>query len=209
MSALPAKLFMLARRKASDWWVTTNMAWVRENTGTLLCPRCFRLLPSVFPRPVDLRLDQLPRRRTADCAWHSKVGVMRRDLFDQLKGHMDHFAIGRCLTPTGDVIPTHVSCYRPMIPIRGGPKSNYEQCGAIRYNPIGKPNQYVLRQSLRQAWQVYHDTYTRTLVSGDLSAQVDWSPFKDIELVPIEIRDVPVDGKVLPGDPSEWASLRV
>src|SRR5437764_347592 len=119
-------LLMLAQRDPADWWVTTDMAWVRENTGTLLCPKCFWLLPSVYPRPVDIRLSQLPKWRTADCAWHSKIGVMRHDLYEQLKGHMEHFAVGRCLTPAGEEIPTHISCHRPMIPLRGGPESQYE-----------------------------------------------------------------------------------
>lgn len=204
-------LYELLRKNRGDWWVLADPQWVRANRGVLFCPKCERRFTHLFPRPLDVRLLQLPKGRTADRVDRSKIGVMRRDLYQMLRPHMgNHFAIGRCFDGAGEEIKTHVTCYTNYhVVIRGGPESEYKscpECGSIYYLPRGDVDPYVLRKDLT-GQQVYHNSFSLVLVTQELANSLDWKPFKDIELFPLPIRDVPLDGRQLPGDPPEWAHL--
>lgn len=205
-------IYKLMQRNKADWWVLTDYQWVKESHNHTLCKKCHKVLPHVYPRPVDVRLRQLPKKRTVDRTDRGGIGVMRRELHELLAGHMESFAFGRCLDLQGDVIDSHVSFYtNHHIVVRGGPKSKYEpcnECGSMFYLFEGrKPHPYVLRRYLTPGRHVYHDYFPATFVTRELADSITWALFKDIELFPVPERDTPLDGMVLPGDPPEWVTL--
>ena len=88
--------------------------------------------------------------------------------------------------------------------VRGSADSDVKQCpicGELFYPE--NDDAYVLRHQLG-----LHHVYERARVYLDewLAGRIDWSEFRDIELVPYPVRDHPEDGLRLPGDP-DWSKM--
>jgi len=198
-------IYELAERR-EDWHVLPDGDWGRAVLGTLLCRGCVRLRRGLYPRPIDVRLRQIgSRRRSVTFVSQVGIGIIHRRLLDRLGEYLTDFALGEVYDQQGARIDDFRTFYsRHPIIVRGSAGSEVKccpLCGEIFYPRKGAP--YVLRhqlgpQHVYQAGMTYVDEW--------LAARIDWSKFRDLELVAYPVRDRPEDGLRLPGDP-DWSAM--
>jgi hypothetical protein len=189
-------------------------AWVEDAAGRIFCPDCRTIYRSRHPEPIDVTLMEWPEA-PAVCGRPARAGVpiFGSDFVAQIGECLPDAAIGRCLTADGQVFQEYVTMYLPRcVLMRGDTKTKYKVCkgcGAIWTDLVmvfpGRPA-YLLRHQLTDAL-IYQGGYGSLFIARELANRLDWSPFPDVRLEPVEVRDTPLDGRRLPGDP-DWSSLR-
>ena len=199
-------IYELAERK-EDWFVKADADWARGVLGTLLCRACVRVRRGLHPRPIDVKLRHIGARRSVAFVSQITIGVIHKRLLDRLGEYLTGFALGGVYNADGAKMDGFSTFYSGhAIIVRGSADSEVKQCpicGAIFYPRKGDP--YVLSHQLGDE-HVYQDEICCTYVDEWLAARVDWSKFRDIQLVPYPIRDHPEDGLRLPGDP-DWSEI--
>ena len=203
-------LYGFAQKNRADWWILASTGWIRENQGVLVCASCGSVLTNNYPAAINVQLSQLPKKRSLGSVSPCSIGVMRLDLLDMLRPYFVRVAVGKCLNESGDELPTHISFYSDQtILLRGGSQCEWHTCVAcnrVLYQPKGRTARYILGKYIT-GQDVYMDERHRVYISERLYQKFKWTQFRDQELYTIPILDTPIDGKVLPGDPPEWASI--
>lgn len=137
---------------------------------------------------------------------------MCAELFRILSPHFVRMAVGRCLDEAGRSMQDYISFYsNQIIYVRGGAFCEVvscDECNRILYTHKGRTRRYVVRHQLT-GQDVYTDYMNCILISENLYKAHPWSSFRDLELYEVPVLDMPIDGKVLPGDPAEWANIEV
>ena len=181
--------------------------WPPAAYGSMLCKDCRIIDRSQYPMPVDAHVLSMPRGEIFGLVGWTGISVFHVGLIDQLRPYLAGCAFGKCLDAEGNLIEDYVTCYsQTYIVLRGGKKSKYwicQTCGSIS-SQLGQDRPYLLRRQLTEA-QVYQNAHCFMYVTEQLARQIDWSPWRRwVSLDPVQIRDVPIDGQRLPGDP-DWS----
>jgi hypothetical protein len=146
-------------------------------------------------------------------ALRTGVPVYRRDFVEQICGHLADYALGKCLTPEGEMLNEYVTLYlRHCVTMRGDRQTVYKpcrSCGSVWSDLVmvfpGRPA-YLLRHQLTGGL-VYQARSSFLFLAEELVDRIDWSPFPDARLDAVEVRDTPLDGRRLPGDP-DWEATK-
>lgn len=171
---------------------------------------CRAIHPDYSPMPVDMDLAIEP---PGFCSPARLAFVIRRDFYECIRTYATDQIIGRTFltwedddgTIGRDPYPDFVTCYTPpelTVSVRGGKRSWYIYCKLCRHwytSYTTKPNYLLITYSHgRHVLQGRHgDIY----LSDSLFDSIDWAPFPDLEYETIGLRDDPIDGLILPGDP--------
>ena len=178
--------------------------WRAQASGLIVCPQCCKLFPSWFPKPIDIQLMAYTPHSVFGGAAFTSVCVFHREFIRQIFDYLtDDFVLGRCFDENNNLIEEYVTCYtRKPILIRGNEKSEYRTCSACKAIwPNGwEGKQYTLRSYLSDA-RIYQNYSSTMFIDEELSEQLDFSLWDDVDLAPIDIRDEPLDGQHLPCDP--------
>lgn len=184
--------------------VHATREWLREQKGRIICRECNLINPLWYPRPIDVMLQRRPPGKITGGIWWTAVDVFHIGFVAQIHDHLTEFVFGKCYDAKGSLIEDYVTCYTNQhIMQRGAPDTLYRTCNTCGTTwPSGYVGpQYILRHTLTGA-KVYQNCSSRMYLDEALCYQLDFSPWPDVDLEPIEIRDEPLDGKVLPGDPA-------
>lgn len=176
-------------------WVQADRKWISERCGTLICPRCYHLLPHVFPTTLDVPLIQLPAGVSYSGVFRTGVAVIRHDLLRLLERYLVDCAFGTCTNPAGERINGyHVIYFKRRIEIRGDADTHYFRCHC---GSLGTATEmpYVLRCELND-YGVFQDAVSELYVRETIAREIPWRQFPDIRPQLIPIRDDP-----LPDDP--------
>lgn len=186
--------------------VHADKSWLERAKGTVLCPECSHIDRSGYPKPVDVYLRSLARGEvTSGSLPFAGVKVFRKDFIDHISQYLSEFIVGRCFWSDGTVIDDHVTCYSDSyLVVRGNTKSKYYVCSTcgIILSQLGRSPTYVLRRHLGNPL-VYQNGFGGFLLDEEFALGIDWSPWPDVCLDAVGIRDTPIDGQILPGDPPE------
>jgi uncharacterized protein CbrC (UPF0167 family) len=201
--------YKLTQRK-EHWHVLAEDSWRGSVSGRTFCHSCARVRRDLYPRPIDIKLQQtMAPGRSIGHSSLAVIGFVHTRLLARLERHLTDFALGDVYDESGAKLQNHRTFYSASsIAVRGSAGSDIRQClicGEILCIERGEP--YVLRHQLRDR-HVFQDAISTTYVDEWLAGQIDWKEFKDIKLVPIPIRDHPEDGWRLPGDP-DWSALGI
>jgi hypothetical protein len=183
--------------------VHATPAWRHKAYGTVLCHECHRIDRKKFPLPCDVVLLNHPGNRIISGIWYTNIEIVSAKFIEQLSEYLTGFALGKCLTPKGDVIDEYVTCYgKDYLIVRGDKRNQYKICGTCNMISSGGWDgpRYILRSYLRNTY-VYQSSCGSIFLDEKLAIKLDFSPWPDSELIPIAIRDEPLDGQVLPIDP--------
>ena len=177
--------------------------WRSQASGSVVCPQCCKLLPSWFPRPIDIQLSEFKENSITGGVAFAGVRTFHREFIRQVFDYLtDDFVLGRCFDEAGGLVEEYVTCYtrRPIL-IRGNKNSEYRTCPACKAIwPNGwEGKQYILRSYLSDA-RIYQNYSSTMFIDEELSEQLDFSLWDDVDSAPIDIRDEPMDGQHLPCD---------
>lgn len=207
----PVRLLKLLRKKPDDWWTLSHPSWLRAHAGSLLCPKCYNNLPHADGLSYDIQLMQIPPHRSIGAADRGGVTVVRTDLAEILRPHLIDTGWGQCFDNDNKLIRNQV-CFnsRKRIRIRGSKASQWNkppytcpECRRVFVSQEGPPT--VLRRDL-DGRHAYQTQIKETLVSEQLAASTDWTPFRDIKLAEVRIVDEPLDE--LPAEMPPFANAR-
>lgn len=182
--------------------VHATSAWRRKACRDILCPECHRVNQNQFPCPCDIILLDHPGHRINGGVWFTGVEIFHVKFIGQISKYLTDFSLGKCLTPEGNVIDEYVTCYgKDCFVVRGDKKSQYSICSTCNIISCADRNgpRYVLRSYLKDSY-IYQCSSGNMFLAEELASHLDFSPWPDAELIPIEVRDEPIDGQVLPID---------
>jgi hypothetical protein len=189
--------------------------WCRKQMKSKRCcgRGCGSLQPRFCGQQVDIPLVRTPRKLLE---FPVMAAIVHRSLLDLLLPHLRGQIIGKCyLRDSGEIVPDYATVYTPLthsIYLRGGPDCEYRICPtcglpALRSDGSERQVEYFARTQLgpsRHAYQM--DSCGDFLVSERLRDQIDWRQFRRLRLYEYEVRDRPIDGRALPGDPDYIAN---
>jgi len=159
----------------------------------------------IYPKPVDLTIDGISWGKTEPIV----IGVFYgcSDLFhinfiDQIRSYMEGFIFGKCFLSDGSQLNNYVTCYsKDTILIRGSQGTVYNECSqCMSVSCTPKEPRYTLKMYLKGCG-VYQDAIHTLYLDESLVDKIDFSPWPDVVLEPIEVRDEPVDQRRLICDP--------
>ena len=190
-----------------------DIDWVNQSIGKIFCERCRSINRSMYPAPVDIVLhDVLSGGWTIGSGFQVGVPIFRCDFIELLWPHMHGYVRGRCLRAGGGVHEHLVTLYaEKWVLMRGDERSRTEVCslcGSIWTDLVmvrrGRPA-YLLRHQL-SGDLIYQDCDGDLFIAKSLAESLDFSKFRDLRFEPVTIRDTPLDGRRLPGDP-DWTTM--
>lgn len=189
-----------------DWFVHPRNTWRRSVLGRAFCKECNTVNRDCYPQPVDAHLKYIPPGMSIGCVSWAVVGIIHVRLLEHLSDYFGPFAMGQVYDRDGALMAEYRTWYgRPFIQPRGEIGSKWRacaECGRVFYNWEGDP--YFLSYEVGTD-HIYHDAGCRLYVDDWLAQRLDWSEFTDFELYPFPVRDTPLDGLRLPGDP-DWSA---
>lgn len=187
-----------------------ELCWLSEAIGTVLCRQCKGINRVRYPAAVDVCVQSVPSHMTTGLVFRTGISLIHVSLLQVLRPYLQDFVLGRCLNAKGQVIEEYFTCYsKSYIVRRGGKGSRYRicpECGTISSQPDRYPP-YVLRRELQEGQSVYQHGGCFLHVTEELAARIDWRGWRNVMLEKVEVRDVPIDGQRLPGDP-DWDALK-
>lgn len=189
-----------------DRFVHPDNTWRRSVLGRTFCRECYTVDRRCYPQPVDARLKYVPPGMNIGVVSWAVVGIIHVRLLEHLGDYFGTFAIGRAYDRDGVLLTEYRTWYgKTFIEPRGEAGSEWRVCpvcGRRFYHWKGNP--YVLSHEVGDH-HVYHDAGCHLYVDEWLAQHLDWSGFTDFELYPFPVRDTPLDGFRLPGDP-DWSA---
>ena len=186
--------------------------WLAQSDNGL-CPVCLHVERSFYPRPFDVVLERLPEslyeesmismRHASLFFANIDFTIWRRDFIDVIKDELNEFSFGHCLLPDGTIIEDYVTCYSPeYLIIRGNKQSRYQICPRCRCiaSEIHNSPHYILSQYLKKG-PAFQDSKGGLYLSCEDQKQYSLllKSF-NVSLDLVVVRDIPVDGQILPGD---------
>lgn len=174
-------------------WTTKN--WLALNSGKAYCQSCAMVNRRNFPVPFDLTLSNIPEHQIAGHVFSTGFHIYNKMFIDQIKEYIGDFTIGKCFSTDDELVDEYVTLYsKRYILIRGNKKSKYEtckKCGTVS-SPYWYGRRYVLRSYLTES-RVYQSPFNDLCIDEELALEIDFSPWPDVNLETIEIRDEPMD----------------
>lgn len=184
--------------------VMSPSLWRHAEFGKTLCAECHRVDRNQYPRPFDVKLDEYPRHAITGSVWDIGVYIFHVDFIEQIKPYLGGYVLGKCYNEKNNLIKRYVTYYsRDYIVVRGNKQSKYwvcKTCGAVSSSGW-HGMQYTLREYLGDSL-IYQTVSCSMFIDEDLALELDFSPWPDVVLEPIAIRDEPMDGRCLPCDKS-------
>jgi hypothetical protein len=191
-----------------------DLDWVRRSEGKLFCKHCRTINRALYPQPIDVQLRSKPPTTWTYCSpFRVGITLYRRDFVEAIAKELTSgFVCGRCFLPDGAVLANYVTLYsQKHVLMRGDKQTRTEVCplcSSVWSDLVivfrGRPA-YLLRHELDDA-RLFQGTSGDVFMRHSLTTEIDWSRFRDIRLRRIEVRDTPLDGRRLPGDP-DWGEL--
>lgn len=193
-----------------DYWLHSTKEWMRYEKENYVCKSkvlCNKLDRTIYPKSIDVVIKELPETRILYSRVFGSIAAIHHvDFINQIRTKMDGFVFGKCYLPDKTLVEEYVTCYsKDVIVIRGAYGSKYIQCVDCKSIVSAKEPIYVLERYLTGA-SVYQDAIQGLYIDGNLAMELDFSPWPDLELEPIPIRDKPVDKQKLICDPDnpDW-----
>jgi len=194
-------------RPRSGTWYDRTPASLSHYERTLKCRVCFSPGPKWMkdPTPVDCELIKRPKGILSSA--DSFPRLIRSDFLDVLQPHIPDAMIGECRVhkepnPSG----YFTVCFDPGgdLETHRGPNCRHETCagcGRIR-NAVGWAQGLVLSRCLDERL-VYHDVSDAICMDSGLVEYLRLAErFPDLHFNPVRVAAEPLDGDVLPGDPT-------
>jgi uncharacterized protein YwqG len=176
-------------------------------TAGLFCPRCRGVRRDLYPRPVDMRLKGIRPRLNIGIPNFRSIGLIHQRLLDRIGEYMTDFAFGDVYDMEGHRLPQYRTFYSArFIRARRTAESEIWQCPVCQETSCGDEGErYFLKHEIGSR-HVFHDHLCYTYVDEWLAGRIDWSEFKDFELLPFAVLDCAISGLRLPGDP-DWSDM--
>jgi hypothetical protein len=190
-----------------------DLDWVRQSVGKLFCEHCRTVNRKLYPQPIDVVLRQIPPRTwTSGGCFRVGIPIYRADFAAIVQREVPEFIAGRCLLPDSSVVEDYVTLYSPTwLLMRGDEQTTTrvcQLCGSVWTDLVmvfpGRPA-YLLRHQLTGA-SIYQGRSGPLFMVKELVDTIDWRQFSDMRRQRVDIRDTPLDGRRLPGDP-DWDAL--
>ena len=177
--------------------------WRSQAIGTIFCPMCHNIKNSVYPKSIDLILEDIPDNSIHDPIWWVGISIFHIGLIEQIVPYFLDYVLGKCFDSDGNLVNDYVTCYsKDYIVVRGVEGSKYKicpECGVVDSIPGLAPH-YIPRFYLTES-RVYMDSSYDMYLDEDLALGLDLSRWKEYEFDTIPIRDDVLDGQHLPIDP--------
>jgi len=186
--------------------IIADVEWLDGARGSSLCHKCKAIDRSKYPTPVAVVVRAIARGLHFGPVAQSGVFIFHKRLIDDIWLHLADYVIGECRDARG---PTDfVTCYsKKYVVLRGNATAQYPicaVCGSV-FSDFG-PAPYVMARDL-MGGGVYQDVQCVIMLEDEVVRCVDWKRFPDRDLRPVGIRETPLDGRRLPGDP-DWATWK-
>lgn len=178
--------------------------WRQCEKGKYSCKTCQKLNRNgIYPKPVDVAIDEKPASEPIVIGVFFSFGDLYHiNFIDQIRSYMTQFVFGKCYLPDGSLVKNYVTCYsKNTIVIRGKKGARYYQCNECKSvtGPLNPPH-YTLHMYLDGSG-VYQDAIQTLYLDEWLVDEIDFSPWPDMILEPIEVKDEFVDQRRLICDP--------
>jgi len=184
--------------------VLADSDWGEAARGAELCRTCKTIDRSRYPHAVEIVVRAIPRGLHFGAVAQTGVHIFHRRFIDEIRPYLDGYVTGECRDAGG--LTDFVTCYaRNYLVLRGGANTTYPMCslcGSVFWYLGRKP--YVLARDLTNQ-RVYQDVQCFMILDEEVVRAVDWKQYRDHMLIPVGVRETPLDGRRLPGDP-DWAS---
>jgi len=185
--------------------VHATISWRTNAEKNILCLACKKIRPSWYPRPIDVVLKDVSSHIIMGGVWWVGINIFHTKFIEIIKEYLTDNVLGKCHNTKGNIIDEYLTCYsNKIIVVRGDKKRKYRvcpECGSI-LSHAPRRKKYILNTYLSDA-RIYQDGISYMYIDEELAMNIDFSPWPDAELEPIEVRDEPLDGQHLPGDPPE------
>lgn len=181
--------------------------WLDGARGSTLCRACKAMDRSKYPVAVPAVVRYIPRGLHFGLVAQSGVHIFHKRFVDEIAPYLTDYTIGECRDARG---PTDfVTCYaRDYVVMRGDEDALHpicEVCGSV-FSDLGQAP-YLLAHNLTDR-RVYQDVQGVLILDDEVARSVEWKRFPDRDLRPIGVRETPLDGRRLPGDP-DWATFKM
>lgn len=175
-----------------DLWTIAEPSWAEREHGRLTCSTCWKVLPSVWPVPIEPVLIQLPKQEVYAGVWHGGARVIRNDLLSVLASYLPEHVLGRCFWKDGTVVSGYKSIYfRRWIQDRGDATADYFRCRMCGFVGCSCEGLYVLRREL-DASSIFVDRIGILYFSASFTRAFPWKQFPELRPWCIPIRDEPL-----------------
>lgn len=201
---------MWLARSTSDDGPDADPDWLHRTEGELYCRECRTMNRRLYPKPIDVVLQCVPPRTWSEgILFRVAIPVFRSDFAKLIVNECPRMVIGTCRLTNGQIVKDYVTMYREKWVLMRGDRATKTRvchvCGSVWTDLVmvfpGRPA-YLLRHQLSDE-SVYQDCSGSLLLQDNLVRRIDWSRFPDMRLQQVSVRDTPLDGKQLPGDP-DW-----
>ncbi len=178
-----------------DAFILADSRWFKGLSSDIRCPMCGTLKREKYPLSMDAYVQGILPSISMGQVSILGLGVMKKQLFQELGMDAIGFAVGNCIGPDGQVIPDYLTWYsRDYITLRGEAGSSYRRCamcGFLFEDAEGDP--YVLTQDCADRPVLQNENGDAYIIPA-LADAIDWRKYPDITLFRFPIRDVPRDG---------------
>jgi len=178
--------------------------WRQHEKEYYKCKICQKLNRiKLYPAQIDVAVKEMTSDKAIYMAvWYAKATLFHIQFIEQIRSYMDDYVFGKCYLPDGSLIKEYVTCYKKdFIVIRGTCGTEYYECLECRsVGSIVEGPKYVLRSYLKEK-KIHQDSIQHLYIDESVINSIDFSPWPDVVLEPIEVRDEPVDQRRLICDP--------
>ena len=172
---------------------------MRSAARTARCPACSRMLPGVYPSPVDF-VSELRQRATISSG-SGFVLIVKRPFYEALRPYAPGMIPGEVRLEDGRVLRESVTVHFPPemeVVMRGGrdtPSQAYCMCRLCR-RPVAsrslfKMPWYVLRSQLPMG-DIFSTPEEQLLITERVREELNIAPFPDIFYRPVLVLDEPI-----------------
>jgi hypothetical protein len=173
--------------------VRTSVRWRKAHMGDVLCKVCHFVHPGWFPRAVDVEIWSISRARGTAYVSHASAILLRRDLADLLSPYLDEYVLGTCTSEKIGRACDFVTCQMGTLFTLRGVGVVYlrcAECGRVMTQYAEGAEFYWLSADVAGRAIVQAGGGSLYL-RADLVRELDFAPWRDLEFIPVLVRDAP------------------
>jgi len=138
------------RGRDEDAYVRASQRWVRASRGTLLCANCDKRNPNVYPKPIDIQLDEIPSGTFYDGVFPGGAGIIHTGLLQEIQPKLPDYVLGQCMWGNGTIVHVYRTIYfrESIRHFRAGRTGRYYVCLECGFIGGWGEDPYVLRSDI-------------------------------------------------------------
>lgn len=199
----------------------TEYAWHEQKVmpNRAFCKGCNEIFDYWYPKPIEIEMQNVERAVSLSCGGRYKV--LHHDIWRQVAHLCPTVVFGKVSVWKGEFLhPTH-EWVAPMFPpsemvhVRGSYTPDQSITGGISHHVCTKCNRqlfyashdrHLVRCQIPDGRPVFMDRLNDLIIAEPIAQQMDWSGFPDFVYDRLPVRDRPLDGMRLLGDP-DWSAM--